>query len=200
MRVRRVTIDAERAAPRACSRPSRLEPARSHDRGQPGAGLAPVLCLAQRDPGPAASQTCGLQAALGLTGTSPEQLGRPSRPGSSAARSVQEDSPHRILEVSGVPPPCLPARAGPKTRTRAHGSRAASPAPAPSRSGPQPLAQAQLGGGRSLPTAGGAVERGSRGRPGPRRRRNRVRACGAGRLCPHRSARLRASAECPQPL
>lgn len=168
MRIKRETIDAERATPRACSRPLHLEPLDHMTGASRAPGWRPSLHRSE-GPRPCSLNTCGLQAALGLSGDSPEQLGQLSCPISSAAQSTQEDFPHRTLEVSGVPPPCLPARAGPKqgrgrtgpglqARPLRRGGRAHSPQPRPNLEGAAlspPLAVLQASGAGLAPGPGG---------------------------------------------
>lgn len=148
------------------------ETARSHDRGQLGAGVAPVSASLRGTPAlqPHSREACKLpSASLGPRLSNSVSLHVQAR--------LQPRTPRRtsLLEPWRSPGSPRPAsQAGkPQTRPPAHGPDC-KPGPCAEEVGPQSLAQAQIGGGRALPTAGGAAGRGSRGRPGPRRRRNWV--------------------------
>lgn len=123
--------------------------------GASQAGVAPRLCIAPEGLAlqPHRRAACKL---LGLTGDSPEQLGQLSCPISSAAQSTQEDFPHRTPGGLRGPPPCLPARAGPKQGRGRTGPGLQTRPPAPRRSGPRSQPRPNLEGPRS-PTAGGAA-------------------------------------------
>ena len=170
--------------------------AQSHNRGQPGAGQAVTRASRTLRGLPAASPHPAPHTTRSRPSPCPACAAAPRSRRSSVTLDVRASVHHGAsARRPGVPPPCCPARTGPTRgyrRTRP-GRLAGSPAPR----SPPPRPNRE-GAATSSPQAAPGTA-GAEATPGPGGGRTGARDCGAGRLRPHRSARLRASAECPPP-